>query len=185
MLSSCMGLFADIKHPDVPEPPPPEHLIYLPVQVGDHTLQALLDSGASDSFISLQNTQRLGLPTYPLSVKLEVSIANVDKIIVSRLTRVIAVIGSMKVKLFLRVISSSLDLVLGYPFLLKFDTKIDWKKRTIFITMKNQTHAIQGIPAPTAARIVVRRRILPTEESNISPDALDAATTAEKFQSFS
>ena len=42
------GEFAD----PVRDPPPPQPLLYLPMVVGGKMIRALLDSGASDSFVS-------------------------------------------------------------------------------------------------------------------------------------
>ena len=43
------GEFAD----PVRDPPPPQLLLYLPMVVGGKMIRALLDSGASDSFVSM------------------------------------------------------------------------------------------------------------------------------------
>ena len=48
-------------------PPPPQPLLYLPMVVGGKMIRALLDSGASDSFVSWDVVRVLRLRQYPLS----------------------------------------------------------------------------------------------------------------------
>ena len=66
-----MGGFAD----PVRDPPPPQPLLYLPMVVGSKMIRALLDSGASDSFVSWDVVRVLRLRQYPLSQWLTVRVA--------------------------------------------------------------------------------------------------------------
>ena len=58
---------------DVPDPPPPVPLLFLPLILKGTTHFALLDSGASDSFISADVVKQAGLRTVPLKEPIRVS----------------------------------------------------------------------------------------------------------------
>ena len=60
------------------DPPPPQPLLFLPLVVGTKLVRALLDSGASDSFVSLEVAKMLGQVQYPLLQPLTVRVANVE-----------------------------------------------------------------------------------------------------------
>ena len=50
----------------VMDPPPPQPLLYLPMVVGGKMIRALLDSGASDSFVSWDVMRVFGVETIPV-----------------------------------------------------------------------------------------------------------------------
>ena len=100
---------------------------------------ALLDSGASDSFVSLEVVQQAGLRLLPLKDTIKVRVANGQALNVQHFVRVHAAIGDLKLKLFLRVISTPLPIVLRYPFLHQFNPVIDWKNRTVIIYFAKRT----------------------------------------------
>ena len=66
------GEFADI----IPDFHSPQPLLYLPMVVGGKLIRALLDSGASDYFVSWDAMRVLGLPQYALSRRLTVRVDN-------------------------------------------------------------------------------------------------------------
>ena len=125
-----------------PDPPPPMPLLFLPVQIGPKTHYALLDSGASDSFISAEVVKQSALRLLPLKTPVKVRVANGQLISVSHFVRVTVVIGTLKTRLFLRVIPTPLPIVLGYPFLFFFNPHINWKARTITITVGKREHTV-------------------------------------------
>ena len=53
-----------------------KNLLFLPLIIGHTQVRALLDSGASDSFIGEELVQGLGLESYPLMQRLTVKVAN-------------------------------------------------------------------------------------------------------------
>ena len=112
-------------------------LIFLPVQIGPKTHYALLDSGASDSFISAEVVKQSALRLLPFKTPVKFRVANGQLISVSHFVRVrvTVTIGTLKTRLFLRVIPTPLPIVLGYPFLFFFNPYINWKERTITITV--------------------------------------------------
>ena len=73
------GRFAD----PISDPPPPQPLLYLPMVVGGKMIRALLDSGASDSFVSWDVVRVLGLRQYPLSQRLTVLVSNGEALAVT------------------------------------------------------------------------------------------------------
>ena len=66
---------------------------------------------------------------------------------VQHFVRVHAAVGNLKLKRFLRVISTPLPIVLGHPFLHQFNPIIDWKNRTVIITLGKKTHTIPVVKA--------------------------------------
>ena len=74
----------------VRDPPPPQPLMYLFMVVGGKLIRALLDSGASDSFVSLDVVRVLGLRQYPLSQRLTVRVANGEALAVTHFVQLSA-----------------------------------------------------------------------------------------------
>ena len=117
-------------------------LLFLPVHIGPRTHYALLDSGASDSFISAEVVKQSPLRLLPLKTPVKVRVANGNMILVSHFVRVTVVIGTLKTRLFLMVISTPLPIVLGYLFLFFLNPHINWKERKITITVGNREHTV-------------------------------------------
>ena len=105
------------------DPPPPQQLLFVPVVVGTTPVRAPVDSGASDSFIDEELVLRLGVRMYSLRQPLAVKVANGQTLPVTKFVRLKVEIGNMHTRLSLRVITTPLSLVLGYPFLSKFAPK--------------------------------------------------------------
>ena len=72
---------ASMEAEDLDTPPftAQERLIYVPVDILNIRVGALLDSGCSDNFISLTNAEQLGLTRYPLKTAIGMQMANGDK----------------------------------------------------------------------------------------------------------
>ena len=64
-----------------------ERLIYVPVDILNIRVGALLDSGCSDNFISQTTADQLGLTRYPLKSAIGMKMANVDKAYVDPFVR--------------------------------------------------------------------------------------------------
>ena len=60
----------------------------------------------------------------------------------SHFVRVTVIIGMLKTRLFMRVIPTPLPIVLRYPFLFFFNPYINWKERTITITVGKREHTV-------------------------------------------
>ena len=107
-----MGEFTDpIRNPSAPQP-----LLYLPMVVGGKLIRALLDSGASDSFVSWDVVRVLWLRQYPLSQRLTVRVANGEAFADTHFVQLSARLGPIPVSLSFRVIKTTIPIVLGYPF---------------------------------------------------------------------
>ena len=97
---------ASLMREDVPVPHPQMPLLFLPLILKGTTHFALLDSGASDSFISADVVKQAGLRPVPLKEPIRVRVANGQSLDVPHFVRVTVVVGIMDLRLFLRVITS-------------------------------------------------------------------------------
>ena len=89
-------------------------------------IRALLDSGASDSFVSWDVVRVLWLRKYPLSQRLTVRVANGEALAVTHFVQLSARLGPMPVRLSLSVIKTTIPIVFGYQFLAMTQPTIDW-----------------------------------------------------------
>ena len=95
----------------------------------------------------------LRLQTHVLQQKLTVRVANGEGLDVTRFVEVRARLGTMPISLQLRVINTSIPVVLGYTFLTKFQPHIDWKKRFVRIWRKGKIYEISALPAADSFRM--------------------------------
>ena len=125
-----------------------ESLLYVPVRIFGHTLSALLDSGCSDNFISNTQAEKLDLPRYPLPRALPMQQASGAIVPVDTYVRPVLRIGESKVRLALKVLSSPLPMILGYPFLRYFRVQADWNTRDLTLHHQGQIFRIQADKSP-------------------------------------
>ena len=78
---------------------------------------------------------------------IKVTVSNDQTLKVGHFVRVRATIGDPHVRLFLRLIDTPLPIVLGYTFLHQFNPLINWKHRTVQISLKGTTHIIPVVNA--------------------------------------
>ena len=85
----------------------------------------------------------------PLKYTIKVMVANGQTLIVCHFVRVRATIGDLHVRLFLRMIGTTLPIVLGYLFQHHFNPLIIWKHRTMQMQIINKrtTHIIPVVKA--------------------------------------
>ena len=112
-----MGKTSSLVEEVVPDPTAPIPLQFLPIVLCKTSHFALLDSGASDSFISLDVVRESRLKLLPVRYTINVMVADGQTLNVGHFVRVRATIGDMHVQLWLRVIDTTLPIVLGYTFL--------------------------------------------------------------------
>ena len=112
---------------DIPDPPPPMPLLFLPVSFSKTTYYALLDSGASDSFISMDVAQKAALRLLPLRSPRRVRVPNGQMITVSHFVRVTVTIGSLRARLFLRVIPTPSQLFWAIRFCISLTPSLTGK----------------------------------------------------------
>ena len=116
-------------------------------------IRALLDSGASDSFVSWDVVRVLGLRQYPLSQRLTVRVANGEAFAVTHFVQLSARLGPMPVRVSLRVMKTTIPIVLGYPFLAKTQPTIDWKQRVLRIERKGKVFEIKALAIADSYRM--------------------------------
>ena len=129
------------------DPPAPQPLFFMPLVISNTQVRALLDSGASDSFIGEELVRGLNLTTYPLIQRLTVKVANGETLQVTHFVKVSGRLGPMPIRLMLRVIATSLPVVLGYPFLAKLNPFIDFRRRLLRIQRSGKTYEIKALPS--------------------------------------
>jgi hypothetical protein len=133
--------------------PPPQPLLFLPLMVGSMLIRALLDSGASDSFVSFDVVKTLWLTQHPLLQPLTVRVANGEGLSVTHFVRLSGKLGQMPVKLLLRVIKTTIPVVLGYPFLSRVQPLVDWRRRVLRVERKGRVYEIPALPAADSFRM--------------------------------
>ena len=124
----------------------PAPLLYMPLTVNRTAYRALLDSGASDNFISLNVARELNLPLHPLKDPLRMQVANGVICMVDQSTRPYLVIGGLKIRLFLKVVDSPIPVILGYPFFNHFMPLVNWRTRVVTIFHNETRYEIQAYP---------------------------------------
>ena len=120
--------------------------MFVPLFIGIHSEAALLDSGAADSFISERTVQKLRLPTLELKHPMWIQVANGQVLQELYFVRITAKLGQTPVRLFLRVINTPLEVVLGFQFLYHFNPRINWRSRTLYTESAVATYKIKTMP---------------------------------------
>ena len=116
-------------------------------------IRALLDSGASDSFVSWDVVRALGLRQYPLSQRLTVRVANGEALAVTHFVQLSARLGPMPVRVSLRVIKTTIPIVLGYPFFARTQPTIDRKQLVLRIERKGKVFEINVLAIADSYRM--------------------------------
>ena len=138
-------------------------MLYVQIGIGKVTMPALVDSGASSNFIDQGVADTLKLKLLPLKVPTKIPSANGHLMECVSYAVVPARLGSLRFQLCLRVVSSSMGIILGIHFLRYFDPCISWREgtlkiydavRTWMVTMcfvDNGTHSAHGWPVVVGA----------------------------------
>ena len=106
-------------------------LVCIPVSIHDVPLRALIDSGASENFISTDVVTSLNLPSHDLKCPSSLRIADGSVHNVTKFVRVRVAFGSLTIPLVLRVFQMSHQIILGFPFLQRFQPDIDWAAKCL------------------------------------------------------
>ena len=118
-------------------------LFFMPLTLLDHKCSALVDSGASDSFISVTLAHKLGVKLHALKHPMSIRTANGDEEPCSQLCETSSVVcGTLAFRACLRVIRMVHDVILGFPFLARFDPAISWRSRTMQIWHRGKRHDV-------------------------------------------
>ena len=92
--------------PEAPHGPPfqtQERLLYVPVDLLNTRVRALLDSDCSDNFISETTANQLKLTRYPLIRAIGIQLVNGDTTYVNQFVRPVIRLGALRVRLALKV----------------------------------------------------------------------------------
>ena len=106
--------------------------------------RALIDSGASDNFISSGICDHLRLSLHPLKEPLTMQLADGSYTSVGSYTRPHLKIGELKLRMVLKIFETLLPLILGFSFLQFFNTRINWKTRELEIEFGSESFLIQA-----------------------------------------
>ena len=114
-------------------------LVCIPVSIHHVPLRALIDSGASENFISSDVVSSLSLQAHDLKCPSSLRIAdgsvhNVTKFVLVRIT-----FGSLIIPLVLRIFQMSHQIILGFPFLQRFQPYIDWADKCLSFVYRGRS----------------------------------------------
>ena len=121
-------------------------LFTIPSYLDENPCQVLLDSGASENFISEAVVDRLKLPRHALKIPFTVRAANGTVLPVRSFVRVALRLDTVMLKLCLRIVDIAPEVILGYPFLHLHNPVIDWRQRAMFLYVKGQVRKVSAAP---------------------------------------
>ena len=96
-------------------------IFYEQLRLWEVTFPALVDSGAGDNFIDSDLVISLQLVPLPLAVPTKIRSANGHLMDCDSYVVVLAVLGSLRFRISLPVVSSTMGIILEIPFLRYFD----------------------------------------------------------------
>ena len=108
-------------------------MLYVQLRIGPTILPALVDSGACDNFFSEQAVAEMHIEPRPLRRTTRILSANGKSMECASHVVVTAVLGALSFQLSLRVIPSSVRVILCFHFLQHFDPRIFWRRGTLAI----------------------------------------------------
>ena len=165
-LNTAPPIITEEKHPAAtlkPEalhcPPFPtqERLHYVPVDLCNTRVEALLDSDCSDNFISETTANQLKLTRYPLIMAIGIQMVNGDTTYVNQFVRPVIRIGALRVRLALNVFENPFSMIIGYPFLRMLRVKPDWTARMVELSHRGLTYSVQVATVPSEITNVIRK----------------------------
>jgi transposase InsO family protein len=114
-------------------------LYYLHAQLKMRTarghVSCLIDSGATDCFISHRIVKELDITPCPLAQPIELKLADGKvNFITAVLPRVTLQIAQQQLTVTLYVTDIADDVILGMPFLTEYNPAVDWQSRTVTLT---------------------------------------------------
>ena len=124
-------------------------LFQIPVRVGDCLCKALLDSGACQNFISEELTEKLHLKRHPLKQPFVARAANGHLLRVDSYARVSLRMANAFLRIHFRIVAMHPNLILGNPFLKKYNPTIDWQKQIMEFDHRAHHVVVDSLTPPT------------------------------------
>ena len=116
----------------------------LPVTISGIRTTGLVDSGASDNFISSKLVRLLACPKHSLKTPSTVLVGDGSPLVANSFVRVRVSLGPLVLRMCLRVLDMSPELILGYPFLYSLQPLIDWRKRSMTVVHRGKTYVLSS-----------------------------------------
>ena len=116
----------------------------MPVVIQGCECIALLDSGATDNFVARSLSDRLSCRKRPLRHPFGVKVANGQVLLVEQYLRVSLHFKEVSLRMSLRVMDIGPQVILGWPFLQRFNPRIDWVKRALVFPHHGQEVVIHA-----------------------------------------
>ena len=90
---------------------------YVPVDLCNTRVEAVLDADCSDNFLSETTANQLKLTRYPLIMAIGIQMVNGDTTYVNQFVLPVIRIGALRVRLAIQVFEKPFSMITGYPFL--------------------------------------------------------------------
>ena len=107
--------------------------------------RVLIDSGAAGNFVSSHLVDKLSCSVHRLRNPVTVRVANGDIIPIGTFARVTLRMHTFRVRCCFHITEMPNDLILGYPFLRKYQPEINWLSREMSIQDGPSTHLLCGL----------------------------------------
>uniref|UniRef100_A0A8C1X667 Retrotransposon gag domain-containing protein n=1 Tax=Cyprinus carpio TaxID=7962 RepID=A0A8C1X667_CYPCA len=150
-----------------------------------HTCHALLDSGAEDNFIDTDLAHDLNLPVLPLSRQIHVSALNGQELPpVTHTTEPITLLtsGNHNETLPLLLMNSPVaPMVLGHPWLVKHNPRVDWGSNTVTLWSESCHESCLVSACPAVSVLQEETMVL----SNVPAEYLDLKEVFSKSRAAS
>ena len=120
-------------------------LFYVPCTILGQLFSVMLDTGASENFIGLETVDCLGCVQHPMRCPSPVRV----ELLVSHFVRLgLHFSKDFTVCLTFRVLPGIPEVVLGMPFLVRFEPSFSWLNRQMRLENKGKVVFVQGTSAP-------------------------------------
>jgi hypothetical protein len=129
---------------------PIKRLLEVVCQFGEYKVISLIDSGATNNFISLKNAQKYNLDITN-DVKISVKLADGNIVTTCAYTTCEVKLGEVYVNLRFEILNADVAVILGMPFLEACNPTINWKLKTISIKHKNRIFSVPTLSTTQAS----------------------------------
>ena len=127
---------------------PASPMFYIELFFGKIPVQALLDSGASMNFIPERVASELRFRRHKLHAGQTIVAATGENIACTHFTHVYVQMGVLKFYVNLRIVPMHPDLILGIPFLVRYNPLINWQERSFRVMRYGKAYWIPIVQKP-------------------------------------